>query len=283
MRSAAAFACLSLLLVRPVPSAAQPAPARPSAPAASAPVLLRHRFTAGEHHRYAIRSTSTAPAPVGRMTTSMHSDLETVSVRPDGSAVLRNHVTNVDMSGGVITPAMSRQVRQGMEGMTIEMTQDTRGSVVTQGEVTGVSAQMRPMVSGVTQSMEQLAVQFPENPLRVGESWTQQRSTHVPLGPLGTLDMNVNTTYTLRAVRRVRGARQADIGVATTVTMERPLVIRGVSITGSGDGTGTMVFDVDAGLSRSATTHLTMTIHAGAGGPNMQTVADSEVRLEGAP
>lgn len=278
MRCAAAFASLSLLLALPGSGDAQPAPA------ASAPVLLRHRYTAGEHHRYAVRSTSTAPAPIGRTVTSLRSDVETVSVRPDGAAVLRNRITDVALSGGFITPAIGRQTAQGLEGMSVELTQDPRGVVLSRGEVTGASPQMRPMVAGITQSMEQLGVQFPENPVRVGESWTQQRSTHVPLGPLGNLDMNVNTTYTLRSVRRVRGVRQADIGVVTTVTMDRPFVVRGVSITGSGSGTGAMIFDLDAGLTRSSNSHLTMTIRPGGGaGPSVQTVSDSELRLEGTP
>ncbi len=274
MRHAAAFVSLSLLLFA--------APAAAQTPAA-APVLLRYRYAAGEHHRYLVRSTSTAPAPIGRMVTSMHADMETRSVAPDGSAVIRSRFTGVELTSAMIPAAAAQQIRQGMEGMSVEVTQDARGVVTAHQPATGVSPQLRPIMDGLMQSMEQMGLWLPENPVRVGESWRQTRTLHLPLGALGALDLDVNVTYTLRALRGPATARRADIAMVTAITMAHPMVIQGVTVEGSGNGTGTLTFDVNAGALHDTLAHVTMLIHTSAGGQSqdIRTQSDSEMRPEG--
>ncbi len=208
--------------------------------------LLRFQYAAGQRARYVTRTTQTMPggeAPT--VSTSTH-EVETVRVNPDGSAEQRLRILRVDVSGAQAPEALRARVASALTGVTWAFTQDARGRVVARRAAGEVPDEVRPVLDGVLDSLDQMGAALPAEPVAPGATWRERRTLHVVPGA-GGLDMNVDATYTLRQVRGAGPARAAVLGVAMTLSTPPGANLRGVRVNGSGSAAGEAVVELGRG------------------------------------
>jgi hypothetical protein len=106
---------------------------------------------------------------------------------------------------------------------------------------------------GMMNSMLKM-VKFPEHPLKVGESFTQQVPLNIPM--LNGVSNNIATTYTLVSVQG--NTANFDVKMDMNMSMD----IKGkVKITMTGSGSGTMAYDIKQSFPISYTTNANMQIN----------------------
>jgi hypothetical protein len=223
-------------------------------------------YTPNQHVTYTTRSVQTAPAPAGQTTTVGTVEIATTAVNPDGSAQLQMRITNMDIQGAAIPASARQQVSQGIAGLTMSYTQNARGQVVNRQEPTGVSPQMRPLVDGVLQSLDQMSPQLPEQAVSIGATWQDHRTTHVTMGPGMQMDLTIDVTYTLRELRNGPHGQTAIIGLAMTMAIGTGSAVANIPITGTGNATGEMTLELSRGVLADSHSTGTMNMHVSAQG-----------------
>ncbi len=236
---------------------------------------LRYRYVAGTTARYTTRTSQTMPGALGTTVTTSTHDVETVRVLPDGSAEQRMRIASMEMAGANVPAPVRERVTAAMRGLVIEYTVDARGRVAARRTVGEVPEDMRPVLNGVLESLDQLGAPLPEGPVARGGTWHDQRALHLAPGTT-SLDMNVDTTYTLRQLRGVGPAQVAVLGVAMTIATPPGMAVRGVRMSGAGSATGESVLELGRGRVGRAQTTGSMRIQVAAGGRNI----DLDTRFE---
>ena len=257
--------------------AAATATARPGAN------VLRMTYVPGQVARYTTRSTQTAPAPVGETRTTGHVEIETVAARPDGGAQLRMRITGMEVQGANVTDATRQQIARGVSGMAMTYTQDARGRISDRGAPTGVSAEFRPLIEGVLQSLDQMSPQLPEGAVSAGDHWSDHRTMHLSLGPSMALDMDIDVTYTLQSATP---GQAASIGFQMTMGMGHGATMGNATVTGQGRATGEMAIDLAHGALNSSRSTGEMNMHVAAANgrqADMHTTFSNDMTRDGQP
>lgn len=155
----------------------------------------------------------------------------TVAAGPQGGAPQKLPFTMriVDVKGDVATVKVSMTPPGATKPQESEMKMNTRGR----------------LISGPQGVNQMVGAQFPDKPVRVGESWNQK--TQAP-GPMG--NMTINSTNTLRAVRSAGGRQVADVAVRLSGNAG------GMRLTGS----GTLTYNMADGHMMNATMNQDITI-----------------------
>ncbi|RZJ68456.1 MAG: hypothetical protein EOO50_01295 [Flavobacterium sp.] len=91
-----------------------------------------------------------------------------------------------------------------------------------------MKATMKTSVDNVLKS-----INFPKTPVKIGESFTDNTPMNMPLGQLGTLNMNIKTVYTLKKI----SGGIAYFDLVQTLTMDSKMESVNMSATGTGKGT----------------------------------------------
>ena len=244
------------LLLAPLPSFAQ-----------GAPRLLRFHYVAGQRARYTTRTTQTMPGALGTSTTTATQEVETVRVNADGSALQRMRIVSMELDGPMIPPTMRERVTAAMRGLTLEFTQDARGRVTARHPVGEVSPELRPVLDGVLESLDQIGAPLPEGPVAPGATWSERRTIHLTPGPT-SLDMNVDATYTLRTHAGTGNAESAVVGVTMAISTPAggATAPQGLRMSGSGEATGESTLDLGQGRVGRGQTQGTMRIQLTVGG-----------------
>lgn len=246
------------------------------------PTILRLTYVQGQSARYVTHAVQTAPAPIGETHTTGHVQIDTVAVRPDGSAALRMRITGMEVQGANVTDAARQQIQRGVAGMTMNYTQDARGRITDRQAPSGIAPEFRPLVEGVLQSLDQMSPQMPEGPVSIGDHWADHRTMHLSLGPSMAIDMDINVTYTLAAVTP---GQAASINFQMTMGMAHGVQMQGASVTGQGAATGNMAMDLAHGVLVSSHSAGDMNMHlVGANGraADVHTTYANDMAREGA-
>ncbi len=242
---------------------------------AQAAAPLRFRYAVGNAARYTTRTTQTMPGALGTTVTTATHEVETLRVRPDGSADQRLRIASMEMAGPNIPTAVRERVTGAMRGLAVEYTVDARGRVTARRAVGEVPDDVRPVLDGVLDSLDQLGAALPEGPVARGATWHERRALRLAPGATN-LDMNVDTAYTLRELRGAGASQVAVLGVAMTITTPAGAAVRGVRMSGSGTATGESVLELGRGRVGSARSSGTMRVQVSAGGRNL----DLDTRFE---
>ena len=138
-----------------------------------------------------------------------------------------------------------------LNGTRSVMTMDTRGTVLST-EVTGDSlpAMVREVAGQMSNGMAGIGFNFPEDPVRPGESWDASQDFTIPGGGASgsrEVTTTLDAEYRLERVENNGGAQHAVIafeGVLAQTTMSNPMMGEmGISGTMSGE----MTVDLDRG------------------------------------
>ncbi len=243
-------AATALSLLTPLASSGQDTP--PSSETLDTPVLLRLAPPEGQVSRYAFSVQAEVDSPMmpssGPLMTMRMQQTETVlGVEND---VIRYRTT---IDSATTTSAMPGMNIPDLSGSAFTAEFDTQGRMLGVSDFEGL-----PEVAGFDpQSLFQSSNHFvfPEQEVSPGDSWTQDASTSMPMGPTGgPTSTEFEMTYTFVSLE----------GSLATLSFEGPFDMdtdaAGMAVTGSGTMTGTMVVNLAAGrfLSQSSRTSLDM-------------------------
>ena len=117
-----------------------------------------------------------------------------------------------------------------MAGQSQTMKMDTRGRMI---ELMPSASEGLGLGAGTWFTLE-----LPENPVSPGESWDASINVDVPTGVGGSMTLDMNITYTLVSV----SGHIASIDFVGPITMAGSA--QGMVMDGTGDLSGTMMFDV---------------------------------------
>lgn len=239
-----AAAAAALLFSSPLASYGQdpPTPAEPF----GTPILLRLAPPEGQVSRYAhstqaeVENPMMPSSPVMTMRTYQ---TQTVVGVVDEVIRLRTTIDSTSTAMPMPVPGMEMPDFSGSV-LTTEM--DTRGRVLGVVDAEGL-----PDVPGFNPEnlfREAGYFVFPEEEVSPGDSWTMDAPMSLPMGPGGSMSMEVAMTYTFVSL---------ESSVAT-VSFEGPIDMQldagGAGMTATGTMTGTMVVDLAESRFRSQST-----------------------------
>ena len=239
-RMVAAAAALSFSI--PLASYGQ-GPPTPAVPL-DTPILLRLVPPEGQVSRYAQSTEADVESPMmSSATLRVHQTHTVLGVEDE---VIRFRVT-IDSTASTMTMAMP-----GMD-----MLPDFSGSVFTtemdpRGRVLGVvSTEGLPDVAGFNpESLFQEAshLVLPEEEVSPGDSWTLDAPMSLPIGPAGSMSIDVAMTYTFVSLE----GSLATLSFEGPIDMDLDMWVEGMTATGA--TTGTMVVDLAEGRFQSQST-----------------------------
>lgn len=156
---------------------------------------------------------------------------------------------------------------EGVSQIAEKMFKNVAEDPMMAGMLNGLRANMSD--DAIRSMLTQSFPQFPEKPLKIGDSWDVQASAANPM--LGTLVTAIKAT--LKAVDGDGGGRVARI--ATTITIKRdaskPVPPNPMGMTldvAEATGDGEQIFDVANGMLQSSTIHLTVPMTMTGTGPD---------------
>jgi len=211
------------------------------------------------------------------MNLSMRMDMDgrVLDVKDDGSSTVSMTVTDASMEmpgmpGGADAADM---VRDMLKGMTIEATMDSRGTM-TGSKVSGGSDLMAQMTDQMDDSLDQMAIPFPEEPVSVGAKW-QALTTQESNG----MKVRMVATYELVKLEGDLGEVKMSIQqFADAQTMD----MNGVSADLKGlksTGTGSMEFDLTRPMLAKAEIALKMDAEMEVMGQDADMKVDAKVTM----
>jgi len=203
-------------------------------------VLLRMNPEEGLVSRYVVGSETFMDNPMmsseGPITTSELFQTSTV-LSVVGDVVEMRTVTD----SSHVTSAMPGAGPPEMDGMAYTVKMDTRGRVIELADVGELPPEVQQMISQMGGGG---FFQLPEDPVSPGDSWTSDMDLDLPTGG-GAMELDMNITYTLVSV----DGDLASVSFAGPITMSG--TVGGMPVDGSGDLSGTVVFDVAKGRVQS--------------------------------
>jgi len=118
----------------------------------------------------------------------------------------------------------------------------------------------------------QQSVEFPDRPLKVGESFTQTTPMNVPIASMGSLTMKIEAVYTVLKI----GNRVAVLGVEMKVEMEAGMEVANAIATGTGKGE--CIYDIGAETITATDLALDYTISMDVQGMKMTLKMDTKTK-----
>ncbi|MBP1650415.1 MAG: hypothetical protein H6Q26_572 [Bacteroidetes bacterium] len=99
----------------------------------------------------------------------------------------------------------------------------------------GMRANLKTIVNNI-----QAAIKFPENELKIGDSFDQETPLVMPIAQM-QVKMKVHAKYTLKEIK----GSKAIFDLKQDIAMDMSMTDTPYKITGTGSGTGVMIFDID--------------------------------------
>jgi hypothetical protein len=262
------LAALTGLLLASGPARASEPPV-PIDPSLNGDALLRYRFTTGETQVYRTeidQRMSMGGAGLGQTAeTSMRLVLDALHAVTAVDAETGVGTLNQQVNGATVNVTINGQslpveeLARQLNGVTMTVRMSPRGEVVAVEMGEAADPQTAQMMSLMEESMRRTTIEFPEEAVSVGATWTRE----IPLEleqPGMEMETSVAATYTLLGYAHVEGrpcaALQNDITLSLSGTFEE----MGLTSTarGTGAGTGYTYFDVEAGELVRSTMDMTL-------------------------
>ncbi len=224
--------------------------------------VLSFKFKSGETLKY--HTTMDMKSTMMGQSFPMKMDLEqTHTVReilPTGSARIEQRFDKVGMTSEGPMGTLLGTVAKQMEGQSFQIVTSPAGKVES---VSGLNE-----LGGMSQSgmdVDQMASQFysplPENPVKPGDSWSQDRTIPIASGG-ANLSNHITTKYTLLGYEQKNGATCAKIQTSGTFEITGTAGPQG-SMNGKGIVDGLWYLDPEAGrmveVSAKSSTAMTVT------------------------
>lgn len=202
-------------------------------------VLLRMNPDEGLVSRYVVGSEVFMDNPMmpsdGPISTTEMFQTQTVLSVVGDIVEMRTVIDSSTITSGM--PGMPAGMPD-MDGMASTIKIDTRGRVIELSDVGELPPEAQQMIS-------QLGgggfFQLPEDPVGPGDTWIGNLDLDLPAGMGGSMTLDMNITYTLVSI----DGDLASVSFAGPITMSGSA--QGMTMDGTGDLSGTAVFDVAKG------------------------------------
>ena len=217
-------------------------------------VLLHHLFARGDTKTYQVVATqSIAPVSRGNVPTDVRMSLtfsqEVQNVAPDGSATVGTTLSDPSFETDVQSRRMFEATWARLRGLRTTNRLETDGTMLENlGGGTSDFGALDPSGT-VVDLLTMTRVEFPREPVAIGESWLQT----IPLS-VSTADGSIRATaaarYTLAGYAPFSGREVAVIDATYDTTIEGTLTFSNQAsevLVGRGHGSGFLLFDVRAG------------------------------------
>lgn len=251
----------------PLTASAQ-APVPPAAPAAGT-ATLRYKFTPGQVSRYKMTTNMTGTMMTGQSGAGFPLNTATQIIMKqtvkdvrasDGAATISTEIESMRVAMNGKEQTLSDAQQAPMKKPFTQVMLPT-GKVLSMKMPDTMGAAMPGM--DFSKSFSSMSVAFPDGPLKAGEDW---KNTVSAPGMEGT---NLNYDSTLTSLTGDGDAARANIDqkingtLGMTLTQGMPM---GMTMAGTVNGTGTMVFNTALGavesLSNNSSINMTMTFKA---------------------
>ena len=248
--------------------------------------LLRYKFKAGETLTYLfVQEDHSAAAIPGAppaetvSSTTMKMSMAVKRTDKDGAADLENRIYEMTVDAEGAAGSAAKSLASDMKKMWFEVRMLPTGKA-DKVTVHDVPAGMEPMVDSIT-TMMRSAVVFPDGPVGPGDSWKDEQKVPLPLGDKGTIDMVLAVTHRLRGFKVLDGRKHAIIEQTVRITTTGR-ALGGLSISATGDGSGSVTFDVERGVvvSTETSTRIRMTLSAESMSISMDMDSKSKTTLD---
>ncbi|MFO0646946.1 MAG: hypothetical protein U0326_11965 [Polyangiales bacterium] len=214
---------LSLALCLPTTALAQPA---------AGDVTLRYHYTVGARQPYTARVGIHSTTEIQSVTVTT-GNVETVSVDADGAAQMQLRVTRVALEAPSVGALNMQAVANDLRGASVRYRMTARGELTdlrVEGEMPPGS---RAILEDVIEAVGGANPVLPENPVRVGATWTRARTFH-SANVSATQDLQVSASYTLRSLTGDGAAQVAVVAVDEAYTLPPTTLPRDVRLSGEG-------------------------------------------------
>ncbi|MCB9737269.1 MAG: hypothetical protein H6745_32205 [Deltaproteobacteria bacterium] len=126
-----------------------------------------------------------------KMTMKMDMDGKVTEVKEDGSAVVQMVVADASMEMPGVPAGGGDMFRDMLKGLTIEATMDPRG-VTSNTSVKGGGDMAAKLAESMNQSLDQMSIPFPEEPVGIGAKWqalTSQETNGMKVRMVATYEL----------------------------------------------------------------------------------------------
>ncbi|MBN2023119.1 MAG: hypothetical protein JW809_10030 [Pirellulales bacterium] len=215
--------------------------------------LLRYKFTQGETLRWDVVHRGRIDATVSGSTKTTETVSKSIKawrvkeITPDGSAVFEHSVEYVDMWHRLTDcapvrydsrkdakpPRAFEQAAQRVGKPLCQITLDNRGKILGRKEL---------IVGPAKVSEGEITMPLPEDPVAVGQTWSEKHDVTVPLETGGVKKILTLQKYALKDVRT--GVATIEVATQILTPIDDPAIEAKLIERGS---RGTVRFDVDAG------------------------------------
>ena len=271
------FSTLALLLFVLVVSAC-----KTSGGLSTKEALLRYQPVKGDQFAMVMKMNMMMEGPQSMsMTMGMDNDLEVKSIEKDNSFMLDNMVKKIGMS--MKNPMMNMDydsANPNLDDPTTAEMHKTLGIMVDKSmvskmsnrgelleapnydEIFGENPELAGQVDQMNQSLESAFITYPENPVKVGDSWNA--TTEIK----GQAPMTQDFTYTVKEITPTN----VTLGINGTIKLSPEAMM-----SGSGDFNGTMVINRMDGFIRSS--NIKQNLNMSVMGMDMKTVTDVNLTM----
>lgn len=126
-----------------------------------------------------------------KMSMKMDMDGKVTEVKADGSAVVQMVVADASMEMPGVEAGGGDMFRDMLKGLTIEATMDPRG-VTSNTSVKGGGENAEKLAESMNQSLDQMSIPFPEEPVGIGAKWqalTSQETNGMKVRMIATYEL----------------------------------------------------------------------------------------------
>ncbi|MDB5158538.1 MAG: hypothetical protein JWR50_3245 [Mucilaginibacter sp.] len=238
---------------------------------AQEPVIFKLKFL--PDHKY----NASMKMAMGMHTIALRAQkVKSVKAKPQSTDTKMEMTMKFDITTGPVVPANSFPVTMKYEDMTMKMVMNDKvmpsaknplvGQVIygqsdLEGKfqidsISGMGAneQMKTMMTTMINKIQGQVV-FPEHPLNIGGSFTQEMPINIPAGDM-IMDMKAKMIYKLISIKANLAYFDTDITMKFDVDMPKN---GGIKMAGNGSGKGQMIYNIGENYFNSMSQTMTMT------------------------
>jgi hypothetical protein len=173
------------------------------------------------------------------MNMGITADIKTGALKTDKTMPFSITYKNMDMVATMNGKELPLP-KAAIEGKKLTGTCDVDGKMHIDTISTTGDQQLNATMKDAFNKMQNV-IKFPDKPLAIGESFTQEIPMNFPAGPF-KMDFATKTTYTLTAIKD--NMAYFDTKLVMNIDMKTAQSGNSKNMTGDGDGAGKMVFDI---------------------------------------
>ncbi|MBN1946867.1 MAG: hypothetical protein JW797_14430 [Bradymonadales bacterium] len=258
-------------------------PPVPVDPSITDTALLRYQFTPGTTDNYRLDMTQNMeitglPEEAGgsgamQMNMGFTISQEMQESTAEGNGVMRQRIQDVvaTMRMGDMEIPIGDMISTQLAALVITVQMSPRGEIVHTDLTEVQDPQMQEMMSMMEGPMSQMNIVFPEEPLTIGQSWSDEFPFALQQEAVG-MNITAGATYTFLGWAMVGETRCALLQTDVQISLAGNVAEMGpaATATGSGQGTGYNYFDNATGKIASSSMDMTMNMSIAAEGMNVQ-------------